>query len=463
VIKYIGSKRTLVDDLIGLLGGVPELTSVIDLFSGTSRVGHALKGAGYRVLSNDHNAYAHTLAQCYVEADREDVEDDARRLIAELGALPGSPGYFTETFCRQSRFFQPHNGERVDAIREEIERKSLPPLLKSVLLVSLMEAADRVDSTCGLQMAYVKKWAPRSFNELSLRMPDVVPRAESGPCSASQMEARDAARQLEADIAYLDPPYNQHSYLANYHVWESLVLWDKPEVYGIACKRVDVRERKSDFNSKPRHLGAFRETFEALDCPLVVVSFNNEGYQTREEMESLLSSRGPVFVVSKDFKRYVGAQIGIYNPSGDRVGEVTHLRNKEFIYLVATERGVRMPGLVDRLQRIAGESGQADASSEALDDTHAPAPSKGRVRNTDDLRQQMLELLGRCGSASVSEIERELKLSGYHVRLHLGALIADGRVAKSAARRGSRYSLGAVSADEPGASDDVPNAGQPHT
>jgi len=65
---------------------VKVFTSVIDLFSGTSRVGHALKREGYQVFSNDHNAYAHTLAACYVEADREDIESDALRLIAEFNA-----------------------------------------------------------------------------------------------------------------------------------------------------------------------------------------------------------------------------------------------------------------------------------------------------------------------------------------------------------------------------------------
>ena len=176
MIKYLGSKRTLLPEIVATVARIEGARSVLDLFSGTARVGHALKRAGYRVLSNDHNAYAHTLAACYVEADREDVVADAERLIAELNRLPGAAGYFTETFCVKARFFQEKNGARVDAIREEIERKSLSPELRAVLLVSLMEAADRVDSTTGLQMAYLKQWAPRSANELALRRPDVRPR-----------------------------------------------------------------------------------------------------------------------------------------------------------------------------------------------------------------------------------------------------------------------------------------------
>jgi len=339
LIKYLGSKRTLLPAIVAVVRELgADVRSVIDLFSGTSRVGHALKAAGYQVFSNDLNAYAHTLATCYVQADREQLERDALALITELNALPGQPGYFTEVFCEKSRFFQPKNGARVDAIREQIARKGLDPEIEAVLLVSLMEAADRVDSTTGLQMAYLKGWAARAHNDLELRLPDVLPRAAHGKGLAYRGDAVLAARALEADVAYLDPPYNQHNYLANYHIWESLVLWDKPEVYGVACKRVDVRERPSAFNSKRQFLQALRDTIGAVRARYLVVSFSNEGYIDRADMEALLSTRGPVTTLEHDFKRYIGAQIGIYNHRGKKVGEVSHLRNKEFLYVVACDQ-----------------------------------------------------------------------------------------------------------------------------
>jgi adenine-specific DNA-methyltransferase len=337
VIKYIGSKRTLLPAVLELVGAVTGASSVLDLFSGTSRVGHALKRAGYRVLANDHNAYAACLGRCYVAADLEVIERDARRLIAELDALPGRAGWFTHTYCEQARFFQPHNGERVDAIRDAIADKGLEPELEAVLLVSLMEAADRVDSTCGLQMAYLKQWAPRAHNELRMRLPDVLPRARAGKGEAHQLDALAAARTLAADVAYIDPPYNQHSYLSNYHVWESLVLWDRPDVYGVAQKRLDCRTRKSPFNSRKQFHAALRELIASVDAKVLLVSFNNEGYIDRADMQALLESRGRVTVLSHDYKRYVGAQIGIYNPSGEKVGAVSHLRNLEYLYVVETD------------------------------------------------------------------------------------------------------------------------------
>jgi adenine-specific DNA-methyltransferase len=335
MVKYLGSKRTLLPLIRDAVAAFPHVRTVLDLFSGTSRVGHALKRTGYRVLAVDHNAYAATLARCYVQADREAVEADARRILADLSRLHGSPGYFTHTFCERSRFIHPRNGERIDAIRDAIARLAAPPELEAVLLVSLMEAADRVDSTTGVQMAYLKQWAPRALNALELRLPDVLPRAEAGKGLAFERDALEAASTLEADLAYIDPPYNQHSYLGNYHIWETLVRWDAPEVYGVACKRADCRERRSIFNSRPNHAAAMQRLIDAVRAPILIVSFSDEGYLGRHELESMLARRGTVLTLARDYPRYVGAKIGIHNPKGERVGTVSHLRNTEHLFVCA--------------------------------------------------------------------------------------------------------------------------------
>jgi len=339
VIKYLGSKRLLTSTIVDAVAKNPGACSVIDLFSGTSRVGHALKRAGYRVLSNDHNAYATTLARCYVEADAQDVLPAATLLVNEFNALAGESGYFTETFCEQSRFFQPKNGRRIDAIREAIARKCLDSELEAVMLVSLMEAADRVDSTTGVQMAYLKSWSARSHNDLLLRVPEVLHRAPHGKGSVTALDALDAAKTLDADVTYIDPPYNQHSYLGNYHIWESLVLWDKPPHYGIACKREDVRQRQSVFNSRPKFADAMRQVLHSVRTHTVIVSFSNEGYLSPTEMQAILGSlwdhQAIVATLDVDYKRYVGAQIGIHNARGEKVGRVSHLRNTEHLYVAS--------------------------------------------------------------------------------------------------------------------------------
>ena len=333
MIKYLGSKRLLLPWITALTHClIPDGGAVLDLFSGTARVGHALKQAGHKVLSNDHNAYAEVIARCYVQADKEDVERQAKLLIEEFNRLPGVAGYATDTWCMRSRFFQ-----RIDAIREVIREKGLDPELEAVMLVSLMEAADRVDSTTGIQMAYLKQWAPRAFNPLVLRLPDLLPQAKMGKGSAFCLDALDAVT-MEADVVYMDPPYNQHKYLGNYHIWESLVKWDKPEVYGVACKRVDCQERQSAFNSRPEAPRAMTRLLKAVSAKNVIISFSDEGFLSRAWLEEILNTIGEVVVIERPFRRYVGARIGIYSPKGEKIGKVSHVENREYLYVVTKSK-----------------------------------------------------------------------------------------------------------------------------
>src|SRR6202451_3215567 len=105
--------------------------------------------------------------------------------IAHLNELPGRPGYVHDTFSQEARFFQPFNAARIDAARDTIARDYADSPLYSILLTSLIEAADRVDSTTGVQMAYVKQWAPRSANPLLLRVPELL----AGPGRAIRGDA----------------------------------------------------------------------------------------------------------------------------------------------------------------------------------------------------------------------------------------------------------------------------------
>jgi adenine-specific DNA-methyltransferase len=336
VIKYIGSKRLLADEIAEAASRLGA-TSICDLFAGTTRVGQACRRRGLEVLSNDTATYSEMLGIAYLEATTDD-RSRIGELLDHLRGLNPEHGYFTETFCVRSRFFQPHNGMRIDAIRSEIERLELSRVERALLLTSLLEAADRVDSTCGLQMAYVKRWARRSYNELELREPHAV----GGPAGrAVRRDANELAPELTGvDCVYLDPPYNQHSYFSNYHVWETLVRWDAPESYGVACKRIDCKTTKSVYNRRRESWPAVARLIEALPPALMLVSFSDEGFHQPTAVESLLAGRGHAREVAFGFERYVGARIGIHAPSGERVGRVSHLRNTEHLFLVGPDAGI---------------------------------------------------------------------------------------------------------------------------
>ena len=346
MIKYLGSKRRLVPTLAAICEA-SEARTALDLFTGTTRVAQAFKRCGATVTAVDTARYSEAFARCYIEVDRAAVDlhelDDA---IAALTACSPTPGYFTETFCVRSRFVQPENGARVDAIRDAIARDHAGSLLEPILLTSLIEATDRVDSTTGVQMAYVKEWAPRSHRPLELRAPYLL----GGPGHAVRADACDVAATLGPfDLAYLDPPYNQHRYYTNYHVWETLVAWDAPEHYGVACKRVDARDEhtKSVFNRKRLMPDALQDVVRDVQARVLVLSYNDESWIELDELVELCRPRGAVEIVAFDSPRYVGARIGIHNPRGERVGTVSHTRNVEYL-LIAGE-----PGEVRALAEVA--------------------------------------------------------------------------------------------------------------
>ena len=351
MIKYLGSKRRLVPVLADIARRVGA-TSALDLFTGTTRVAQAFKQEGLAVTAVDTARYSEMFARCYIETDSRLVDHAALAVaVGALNELPGRPGYFTETFCVASRFVQPANGERIDAVRDAIEDRYRGTALYPILLTSLLEAADRVDSTTGLQMAYVKNWAPRSFRPLDLRVPELL----AGPGTAVRGDAMVLAGELGPfDLAYLDPPYNQHRYFTTYHVWETLVAWDAPAHYGVACKRIDARDptTKSVFNSKPAMPGALATLLRAVECRVLVLSYNDEAWVTQAELEAMCSHHDEVVALSFDSQRYVGAQIGIFDPSGNKVGKVSHVRNRELLVIAG-------PG--DDVRRLAAAAPLADA------------------------------------------------------------------------------------------------------
>jgi adenine-specific DNA-methyltransferase len=340
VIKYLGSKRRLVP-VLGELAQRVRARTALDLFTGTTRVAQAFKLVGAEVTAVDSTRYSSVLAGCYVATDRDGLDGEALdQAVAELNALPGRRGYVTATFCEQSRFFQPANGARIDAIRHAIERRYAGSALEPVLLTSLLEAADRVDSTTGVQMAYVKQWADRSFRPLELRVPELLPGSGTAVRGDACVVAADlVAPDLGAfDLAYLDPPYNQHRYEANYHIWETLVAWDAPEHYGVACKRTEIREgERSAFNSRRTMPAALAQVVRDVRARLLVLSYNDESWMALDELVEACRVRGHVEVLAFESNRYVGARIGIHNPAGKRVGSVGRLRNLEYV-LVAGER-----------------------------------------------------------------------------------------------------------------------------
>ncbi|HEX6395251.1 MAG TPA: DNA adenine methylase [Acidimicrobiales bacterium] len=339
MIKYIGSKRRLVPVLGELLVRAGARTA-LDMFTGTTRVAQEWKRRGAHVTAVDVARYSAVLAECFIATDAREIDvQSLNEAIFHLQRLPGSDGYVTETFSRQARFFQEDNARRIDAIRDAIELEWCGHPFRPLLLTSLLLAADRVDSTTGVQMAYLKQWAPRSYQPLELRVPELI----AGEGRALQGDAVDVSSQLpEVDLAYLDPPYNQHRYSGNYHVWETLMAWDNPDHYGVACKRVGLRgeEGVSVFNRRREAPAAMAALVSGLKAEVVLISGSDEGWIPVEDLADMASGCGAVEILAFDSRRYIGSQIGVFDPQGKKVGIAGRARNTEFLVVAGPAKVV---------------------------------------------------------------------------------------------------------------------------
>lgn len=344
MLKYLGSKRLLIDwinNAVNAIVNVDEDLSkkekykirIYEPFAGSCRVGYSFKKQGFFVIAGDYLEFVYVIAKSFIEADRNDYPPEkVLPILNKLQNLEPVDDWFVQRYSKEALYFQHFNAQKIAAIRIAIDKEAGgDETLRAILLTSLLLAADAVDSTVGIQMAFLKRWAPRSYSPIKLEYPELLP----GKGMAYMGDALEMASQIEADIAYLDPPYNQHSYARYYHVWETLVKYDNPPVYGVVRKRLDAKNKYSPFNYKNESKKAMKMLLSDLKTKYVIVSFSNEGYITREEMLNICKDRGPTLVLEKEHKRYIGAQLGIYNPKGEKVGNVSHTKNIEYLFIIS--------------------------------------------------------------------------------------------------------------------------------
>lgn len=355
-IKYAGSKLKLLPYILQLVRKVKP-HSVLDGFSGTTRVSQALAQTGHRVIANDLSVWSEIFGKCYLLNTHP--SEHYQPLIDHLNALPGQDGWFTEHYggepnggCSVSddglkKPWQKHNTRRLDAIREEIDRLSLPDVERAVLLASLVLALDEVESTLGHFASYLNDWSPRSYNKLHLQVPRLIPGKEKHAVHRSDIF--DVLPQVEADLAYFDPPYGSNNekmppsrvrYAAYYHLWTTICLNDRPPVFGKAKRRVDTSDKVacSPFEEFRRGESGHFLAVEAIERLLrevraqhIILSYSSGGRATAEELNAVISSVGRVVeVLEVDYRKNVMAGMRWTN---EWIAEA-ETPNKEFLFLI---------------------------------------------------------------------------------------------------------------------------------
>jgi len=356
-IKYTGSKREILPVLLELIKPL-KVKTVLDGFSGTTRVSQALKQAGYTVYANDIADWSKVFGECYL-LNRKPA-NYYLPLINHLNNLPGKYGWFSENYGGEpnggsaiqkdgrKRIWQLHNTKKLDAIREEIDKIAKGEIEKSVLLTSLIIAMDKVDSSVGHQVSYLKKWAPRAYNTMKMEVPRLI--IDDKQHQVYQKDIFDLVNDIEVDLAYYDPPYGSSNelmppsrvrYASYYHIWKTICLNDKPKLVGVANRREDVGDtisgsifeefRKND-EGQYIVIEAIEKLIKNTPAKYVVLSYNNNGRATFKAILEILKAFKKRFsVIEMDYKKNVMATIT--RTTNEWIND-SNGRNKEYLFLV---------------------------------------------------------------------------------------------------------------------------------
>jgi len=355
-IKYAGSKLKLLPYILQLAQKVRPLT-ILDGFSGTTRVSQALAQSGYRVLANDLSVWSEIFGKCYLL--NKHSASHYQPIINHLNSLPGKDGWFTEHYGGDpndgcsidsnglKKPWQKHNTRRLDAIREEIDRLSLSDVERAVVLTSLILALDDVESTLGHFSSYLSDWSPRSYNPLRLHVPHLIPRNMDH--EVYRGDTLELLPNVEVDLAYFDPPYGSNNdkmppsrvrYAAYYHLWTTVCLNDTPPLFGKAKRREDTsdtvagsvfEEFRKTQSGRFLAVEAIARLLSDVRARHIILSYSSGGRATAEALNEVIASIGRVVeLIEVDYRKNIMASMCWTN---EWVSE-SRAQNREFLFQI---------------------------------------------------------------------------------------------------------------------------------
>jgi adenine-specific DNA-methyltransferase len=325
-VNYIGSKYSLLPFLEHVYRSVCDGDEKVfcDIFAGTGAVGRHFKRIGMRVIANDLQYYAYVLNKAYIEinetprfqclrevygADMADHRslfgDPIDEVLAFANSLPGVEGFISQNYGPKGdrQYYTRDNAEKADAIRLATEGWFRDGIISEqeyfYLLASLLEAIDRVANTASVYGAYLKRYKSSATKPLKLLPLDVTNHVVGN--KVYQMDANELVHHIDCDVLYADPPYNHRQYGANYHVLETIARYDEPELRGVSGMREYIRSRYCQRNEVR---DAFEQLVRSARARHILVSYNDEGLMSLDEIQEILALRGEPQTFKTAYNRF---------------------------------------------------------------------------------------------------------------------------------------------------------------
>jgi adenine-specific DNA-methyltransferase len=279
--RYIGSKAKLTDWIIKTIKNeVPEAKSFADMFAGTASVSKAAFKNYQKVIINDTLYSNNVIYKAFFETGSWNKEKTVA-LIDQYNSINSNEiedNYFSLNFG--NKFFDYDSSKIIGYIREDIEERKSELTNKeyNLLLAILIYGMDKIANTVGHFDAYIKK--PIKLQKLNLKL---IETNDFAGIEIYREDANTLARRIKTDVAYIDPPYNSRQYNRFYHIYETLVKWDNPQLFGVALKPVP---ENSSIYCTVKAKTAFKDLIENLNAKCFAVSSKN-AYISRSNLLAL--------------------------------------------------------------------------------------------------------------------------------------------------------------------------------
>jgi adenine-specific DNA-methyltransferase len=309
-LNYIGSKKTLCPIILDIItreiGDTLHTKSFIDMFAGTGSIGFRFQDIVNGCISNDLEYYSfvinNALLKCNYSLKLKQVIDDCQILEGVEGLI--YQNYSTNAECERM-FFSNENARKCDSIRQHIEQLKIDNILTVeeyyFVLASLLVAVDKVANTSCVYGAYLKQFKASALKQLIL-VP-IHSRTDLNTEKNSVYNVRAEDLCMSADIAYIDPPYNQRQYSANYCPLNYIAKYDAS--INLTGKTGLIENyNKSDFCSKVRVKGAFKHLLDNMTSRYIFISYNNEGLVNCDDLVELLSAYGALKLYKIPYKKF---------------------------------------------------------------------------------------------------------------------------------------------------------------